>query len=48
MDGKNNYPFAKALCRNSNFKLEMQRYNTLKTNYINKSPLQKSFAKFNI
>ena len=42
MDGKNNYPFAKALCRNSNFKLEMQRHNTLKTNCINKKTLCKS------
>lgn len=48
MDGKNNYPFAKALCKNSNFELEMQRYNILKTNCINKNPLRKSFAKFNI
>ena len=47
MDVKNNYPFAQSLCRNSNFELEMQRNNILKTNYINKPHLQKSFAKFN-
>ena len=47
MDVKNNYPFAQSLCRNSNFESETQRCNILKTNYIDKHRLQKSFAKFN-
>lgn len=47
MDVKNDNPFAKSLCKNSNFELEMKRYNILETNYINKNPLQNPFAKFN-